>query len=204
MATPMNQDVLEESVAIAYDGDPSTKIGTDDLQGSSQAARKLDGGQLAIVAVELPAGSGITFPMRQWDVGDVLYFDYQTSHRVKLNCAFEDHIHCCGSADPDGKRIAFRVDVVYAGVGSKYAVPVGSPFTAEYTFAADWSLGNFLVELFDTAVGLNPGVSSIIKMKITRTGPQDTLTGTADLYVDFHDAHVEFNQIRGSRQRVEK
>lgn len=200
MDSTRNQENVNQNFSESFDGDPCEHAGTDDLFGPASSHFRLDGGRLTIEAVELPAGSGITFPMNRWDVGDILYNTYQSNHGVVINSTFDDHIHCCTSADPTGKRVAFKVDVVFAGVGSAFAVPVGSPFTNEYTFTSDWSLGNFLLDIFETSVGLNPTVSSLIKLRIERIAPTvDTLVGTADLFLEYHDAHVKWDQPRGSR-----
>lgn len=204
----LGESIADTQAALnqQFHGDPNTNFqGTDDLQGAVVSAKKLDGSELKVVAVDLPAGSGNSFPMYEWDIGDTVYITYQTSHSVMLDSAIDDHIHCCASADPTGKKVAFEIKVVYAGVGSKFATPTGSPFSTEHTFTADWSLGNFLIEMFETTVGMNPTVSSIIKISVERVAPSaDTLVGTADLYLDFHDAHVKFDQSVGSRQEVIK
>ena len=157
---------------------PSDVIGYDDLQGAVTSARTLDGGQLSVASVQLPAGSGNAFPLYEWGIGDVLYITYQTSHKVKLNSIFEDHIHCCTATDPTGTAVAFEIKVVFAGVGSKYAAPDFSPLTKVYNFTADWSLGNFLIDLLETEEGMNPTVSSLIKISVERLAAGDTLGST--------------------------
>ena len=206
MSTDRTQQSVEEAFAVVADNAPTShETGIDDLQGSALANRKLDGGQLAVVAVELPLGSGITFPMYKWDINDIPYCTYQTAHRCKKDGTFNDHVHVCTDKNPTGKRVKFQIDGVFAGVKSKYAKVPDSPWTKEFTFPGDWSRGNFIIDLLDT-VNISPTVSSLIKFRIKRVqaSQDDVANSNIKFYLDFHDAHVENDQIFGSRQMAVK
>ena len=148
-------------------------------------------------------GAGVTFPVLGFAVNDYLYFDLQTSHSMKLNTVLDCHIHFMtptdGSATPD--RFQFQLDVIAAGINGNWAVPAGSPFTAEHIIAADYTNLHKLHELGDIP-SANTTVSSIYSCKLTRIAATINEYG-AEVYVKFIDSHYQKDTM-GSRQEAVK
>jgi hypothetical protein len=143
-------------------------------------------------------GGGVTFPSLGFAVNDYLYFDIQSSHSMKLSTIMDSHIHYCtptdGSGTPD--RFQFQLDVIAAPIDGTYAVPSGSPYTAEHTIAADYTTLHKLFEIADIAA-INTTVSTLYKCKLTRiAATQDEYAG--EVYVDFIDSHYQKDTV-GSR-----
>lgn len=148
-------------------------------------------------------GGGVTFPVLGFAVNDYLYFDVQTSHRMKLSTILDQHIHFMtptdGSATPD--RFQFQIDVIAAPIGGNWAALTGSPFTAEHIIAADYTNYHGYFEICDYPA-VNTTVSTIYKMKLTRiAATQDEYAG--EVYVEFIDCHYQINTM-GSRQEGTK
>jgi len=171
--------------------------------------------QVAISNVKLPAsnapdyelyafgiGSGVEFPCLAFDVGEYIYFDIQTSHSMKLNTTLGFHIHFVLPNTTDiGDKAQFQLDVIAAGVNGSFAVPTGSPYTAEHTVAADDNTKHRLLDIADIAA-VNTTVSSIYKCKLTRIAAStDEYAG--DVYVNFLDCHYQKDQM-GSRTEYVK
>ena len=143
-------------------------------------------------------GGGVTFPVLGFAVGDYLYFDVQTSHRMKLSTVLDHHIHFCtptdGSATPD--RFQFQLDVIAAPIGGNWAVPTGSPFTKEHIIAADYTNLHVYDDIADIPA-VNTTVSTIYKCRFTRIAA--TVNEYAgEVYVEFMDCHFQVNTM-GSR-----
>ena len=148
-------------------------------------------------------GGGVTFPVLGFAVNDHLYFDVQTSHRMKLNTVLDNHIHFMtptdGSATPD--RFQFQLDVITAPIGGNWTAPTGTPFTAEHIITADYTNSH---EFFDIASipASNSSLSTIYKCELTRiAASQDEYGG--EVYVEFIDCHYQVNTM-GSRQENSK
>ena len=148
-------------------------------------------------------GAGVTFPVLGFAVNNYLYFDLQTSHSMKLNTVLDCHIHFMtptdGSATPD--RFRFQLDVIAAGINGNWAVPAGSPFTAEHIIAADYTNLHKLHELGDIP-SANTTVSSIYSCKLKRIAATINEYG-AEVYVKFIDSHYQKDTM-GSRQEAVK
>ena len=183
-----------------YDGNSVENAGWNDLLGNSSSARALDGKQLVISGVDLPTGSGIQFATSKFAIGNIYYQQYQFDHGVVLNSELKGHMHCFTSTDPTGKSIRLKINSVYAGVDSKYAVGAEN-VEVEILFDEDISLGNFLVPIFENAGGIsgfNPTVSSITKISVERIAVVDGTEYTGNFYLDYIDVHVRIDQERGS------
>jgi len=200
MSTETSQPNMESTVAQVIGNEPRPAVqglGIDDVQGAGIAHRKLNGGLLAVKAVELVDGSGITFPVLQWDVNDALYITYQTNHAISLNQIVDDHLHFMTDIDSTGKRVKFEIDIVFGGMNQKNVTV--AQIVTEHTFGGDTSFGNFLMKLFEKD-NINPTVSTLIDIKVKRvTASQDDLNATGKFYFRFQDMHMKFNQIFGSR-----
>jgi hypothetical protein len=144
-------------------------------------------------------GGGVTFPVLGFDVNDYFYFDLQTSHSMKLSTILDNHIHFMtptdGSGTPD--RFKFQLDVIAAALDGNWAVPTGSPFTAEHIIAADYTNSHKLMEIADIPAS-NTTVSTIYKCKLTRIAATQDEYGS-EVYVEFNDSHYQKNTL-GSRQ----
>ena len=195
---------INTAINEQYDGNPVTNAGWNDIEGNIMAGRKLDGGGLAVVAVEMPSGSGVSFPLSKFNVGDIFYQNYQVHHGIIEDSDFRLHFHGCSNIDPTGKKVKFNVIIIYAGVGSKYAFGTGgaSGTDVEIDIDSDDSLGNFLYQLVNTT-NMNPTVSSLVKIRIERVAASADDLGT-HYFLDFADAHVQINQERGSRTEFAK
>jgi hypothetical protein len=148
-------------------------------------------------------GGGVTFPVLGFAVGDYLYFDVQTSHRMKLNTVLENHIHFMtptdGSATPD--RFQFQLDVITAPIGGNWTAPTGTPFTAEHIIAADYTNSHIFFDIASIPAS-NSSLSTIYKCQLTRiAASQDEYGG--EVYVEFIDCHYQINTM-GSRQENTK
>lgn len=159
--------------------------------------------QVSISNVRLPAsndpdyeyyafgiGSGVTFPVLAFALNEYMYYDIQTSHTMKLNTVLNNHIHF---TLPDttnvGDKFKFQLDVIAAAVNVQWAVPAGSPYTAEHTVAANDNTHHRLLEIGDIAAS-NSTVSTLYKCKLTRiAATTDEYAG--DVYIQFNDCHYE-------------
>lgn len=148
-------------------------------------------------------GGGVTFPVLGFALNDYLYFEVQTSHKMKLSTILDNHIHFMtptdGSATPD--QFQFQLDVIAAPINGNWAVPTGSPFTAEHIIAADYTNSH---KLFDIATipAVNTTTSTIYKCKLTRIAASAN-EYAGEVYVQFIDSHYQIDTI-GSRQETSK
>ena len=148
--------------------------------------------QVSISNIKIPAANapadrlynhgisgGVTFPVLGFDINEYIYFDLQTSHSMRLNTILDNHIHFMTPTDGSGvpNRFQFQLDVIVAGIGSNWIVPVGSPFTSEHIILADYSNLHKLLEIADIPAS-NTTVSTIYKCKLTR------IAATQDEYGD--------------------
>lgn len=147
-------------------------------------------------------GGGVTFPFLGFAVNDYLYFDVQTHHAMKLNTVLDNHIHFSLPNTTDiGDRFQFQLDVIAAGVDTQWAVPAGSPFTAERQVAANDNTYHRLMEIADIPAS-NDTVSTIYKCKLTRIAATVDEYGS-EVYVTFMDCHYQKDTM-GSRQEAAK
>lgn len=103
-------------------------------------------------------GGGITFPVLGFAVGNYLDFYIQTSHTMELNSVLDNHIHWTIPTNSASKqKFQFQLDVIAAGVGAAFAVPAGSPFSAEHTLDGTEAGKHNLLELANI-----PGVNTTV------------------------------------------
>lgn len=148
-------------------------------------------------------GGGVTFPVLGFAVGDYMFFDVQTYHRMKLNTILDSHMHFMtptdGSATPD--RFQFQLDVIVAPINGNWTVPTGSPFTWEHIIAADYTNYHAYDDIADIPAS-NSTVSTIYKFRLERIAA--TVNEYAgEVYVQFTDCHYQVNTM-GSRQEGSK
>lgn len=149
-------------------------------------------------------GSGIVFPVIGFGVGEHLFFDVQTTHGMKLNTILDNHIHfILPNTTNTGDKFKFQLDVICAAIGSDFAVPTGSPFTALHTVATGDNTKHRILELADIPAS-NSTVSTIYKCKLSRVAVPggDTEYGS-DVYLEFSDCHYQKDTM-GSRQETAK
>ena len=178
------------------------------------SAPSWDDMQVFISSIKLPASSaptwrdwdhgivgGVTFPVLGFGVGEYYPFAIQTSHSMILNSILDNHIHFSTPTDGTGDKFKFQLDVIAAGIEGAWAVPSGSPFTAEHSITADYSTKHKLFELGDIPA-VNTTVSSIYKMRMTRIAASaDEYSG--EVYIHFNDSHFQKDGL-GSDQETSK
>ena len=133
-------------------------------------------------------GGGVSFYVLGFDVNDTIDFTVQTNHSMELNTVLDNHIHfILPNTTSIGDKFQFQIDVVAAGIDTVYAVPAGSPYTAEYTVQANDNTTHRLLEIADIAAS-NDTVSTIYKCKLTRIAATSNEYGS-EVYVDYSDCH---------------
>ena len=205
----MNLNTTVEQTIKAIDeqfsGNPNEQGGWNDLEGNVSSSRKLDGSQLTLISKDIPEGSGVGFPAYKFNIGNVFYQTYQVHHGVVKNSPFHLHMHGFTDVTSAGKKLKFNVKLLFAGVGSKYAWGLGGAAgtDVEIALADDEKYGNFLHNFVETS-GLNPTVSSIVKIAVTRVQAAADDLGDNKFFIDFVDAHIKIDEERGSRQEFVK
>ena len=146
-------------------------------------------------------GSGVTFPFLGFAVNDYLYFDMQTPHACLISSILESHIHYTTPTDGNGKKFKFQLDVIACPIAGSWAVPTGSPFTAERTMDSD---DTNTQRYFDIAgiPAVNTTVSTLYKCKLTRIAASGDEYG-GEVYVSFLDGHYQKDSL-GSRSETSK
>jgi len=140
---------------------------------------------------------GLTFPFLGFAVNDFIYFDVQTNHAAKLNEALDNHIHfVLPNTTNIGDRFQFQLDVMAAGINTQWAVPAGSPYTAERQVAANDDTYHRLMEIADIAAS-NDTVSTVYKCKLTRIAATVNEYGS-EVYLTFTDCHQLIDTPGGS------
>lgn len=147
-------------------------------------------------------GGGVTFPVLGFDLNEYMYFDVQTSHSMRLNTILDNHIHfTLPNTTNIGDKFQFQLDVIAAGIGTQWAAPTGTPFTAEHTIVANDDTYHRVLELADIPAS-NDTVSSIYKFKLTRIAASSDEYGS-EVYISFTDCHYEKDTV-GSRSESSK
>ena len=191
---------LIDSVVIG-DGSPMETVSYDDQQVGISNVNK---------GVTAPTdrlynhgiGGGVTFNVLGFAVNDFIYFDVQTSHSMKLNTILDCHMHfILPNTTNVGDKFQFQLDVIAAGIGGTYAVPTGSPFTAEHTIVAGDNTDHGYLELGDIPAS-NTTVSTIYTCKLTRIAASANEYGS-EVYLKYIDCHYQKDSL-GSREEGAK
>lgn len=155
--------------------------------------------QVSISTAKVPASSaptwrtydfglgGVAFAVLGFAVGDYLDFYIQTSHSMELNTVLDNHIHYTLPSDVASNYIKFQLDVISAGVDEDFAIPSGSPFTAEVQLAGNEAGRHNLMELADIPA-VNTTVSTVYLCRLTRIASTAT-SYPNEVYVIFDDSH---------------
>lgn len=114
-----------------------------------RSSRAWDDMQVTITTARVPAssapswttynfgiGGGVAFAVLGFGVNEYLDFYIQTSHSMELNSILDNHIHWTVPSNSAGAKFKFKLDVIAAGVDAAFAVPAGSPYSAEVTLGA--------------------------------------------------------------------
>jgi len=135
-------------------------------------------------------GGGVTFDVLGFAVGDYVDFDVQTTHSMKLNTVLDCHIHyILPNTTTIGHTFKFQLDVIAAGIDGQFAVPTGSPFTAETTVAANDDSYHRLFDIADIPAS-NTTVSSMYTCRLTRIASSGTEYGS-EVYLKYIDCHYQ-------------
>ena len=115
-------------------------------------------------------GAIITFATLGFAKNDYVHFDIQTSHSMEINSTLEVHIHFTlpSVAADAGKKIVWRLDVIYATVNGTWTLVTGSPFTSPtyVVVTGDNTIARMLS--IATLPAVNTTVSTIYKCILTR------------------------------------
>jgi len=198
---------------VEYDGTDVTISKNTVLSGD---ATTWDDILISVSNVKLPASNaptwtdydggtgGVAFPFLAFDVADIIYFDVQTSHSMKLNDLLKQHIHfTLPNTTNIGDKFKFQLDVMAGGVNDTWTEPTESPYTATHTVAADDDTKNRVLGLASID-GYNTTISTIFKMKLTRIDVPGT-TGTeygSDVYISFIDGHYQRDSLGSDEEYV--
>lgn len=214
-----NVDILDEedekTVEWARKLVTQLDIAWQNLKQVTTSSDVFDDLQSSIANVKLPAssspatryynfgiGSGVTYPALGFAVGDYLYFDVQTYHEMQLSTVLKNHIHFSLPNTTDiGDKFNFQLDVIAAGVNEAWAVPAGSPFSAEYTILANDEAYHRIHPLA-TIPAVNTTVSTIYQCRLERIAASADEYGS-EVYIKFNDSHYKKDSV-GSRQEYSK
>ena len=152
-------------------------------------------------AWNMGVGGGVTFDVLGFAVNDLVDFDIQTSHSMILDSILDVHIHYSTPTDGTGDKFKFQLDVVAGGINGAWAVPTGSPFTAEKTISTDDSNSHRVFQIAEIPA-VNTTLSSIYSCKLTRIAASaDEYSG--EIYLKYIDGHYQKDGI-GSAQENSK
>ena len=133
-------------------------------------------------------GAGIAYEVLGFAVNDYIEFTVQTSHSMELNTVLDNHIHfILPNTTSIGDKFQFQLDVIAAGIDTQWAVPSGSPFTAEHTIVANDDTYHRLMEIADIPAS-NDTVSTLYKCRLTRIAATADEYGS-EVYIDYSDCH---------------
>jgi hypothetical protein len=144
---------------------------------------------------------GVAFPFLAFDVGDIIYFDIQTSHSMKLNDVLNQHIHfTLPNTTNIGDKFQFQLDVLAGGVNDTWTEPTESPYTAEHTVASGDNTNNRVMTV-GSIDGYNTTISTIFKMKLTRIAATANEYGSS-VYISFIDGHYQRDSLGSDEEYV--
>lgn len=141
-------------------------------------------------------GAGVTFPVLGFALNELIYFDVQTHHAMKISTVLSEHIHYMTPSDGTGDKFKFQLDVIAAPLDGTWAVPTGSPFTKEVSMTTDLSNTHKLEEIA-AIPAVNTTVSTLYKCKLTRIAASAN-EFAGEMYLEFTDGHYEKDTM-GSR-----
>lgn len=189
---PSTRDIgMSGSPNIVYEDEPAA-VGRVRLGASAPTWRTYDHG----------VGGGVAFDVLGFAVGNYIEFEVQTKHAMQLNTVLDCHMHYVmpNSTNPDDK-FQFQLDVIAAAIGVSYAVPAGSPFTAEHTIVAGDEDKNKILGLADIPA-VNSTVSTLYTLRLTRIAASANEYGS-EVYLKYVDCHYRLDTV-GSLKETSK
>lgn len=141
-------------------------------------------------------GGGIAYFTLGFAINDFIEFKVQTFHAVELSTILENHIHWTIPSDSLGDKIKFQIDTIYANQDEDYAVPAGSPFSAETTLDGTESGKHNVLDIAEIPA-VNTEISAIYVMRLTRVAASSDDYAN-EVYIDFDDSHVSIDTPGGS------
>lgn len=143
---------------------------------------------------------GLAFAVLGFGINEYLDFTIQSSHSMQLNTVMDTHIHYVTPTNDSGKRIKFQLDAVAAAVNTTFAVPTGSPYSAEIVLGAASASTHGLLEIGELAA-VNSSVSTIYLCRLTRISASANDYGS-DVYVTYIDCHYEKDSLGSETEYV--
>lgn len=111
------------------------------------------------------------------------------------------HIHYTLPSDSAADRIKFQLDVAAAGANEDFAVPAGSPYSAEYVLVGNESARHNKFEVASIPA-VNTTVSTIYACRLTRVAAAAD-DYASEVYLIFADCHYQKDTV-GSIQEFSK
>lgn len=173
----------------------------DDLLGAVASAKLPASSAPAWTTYDFNIVGGVAFAVLGFDTNEYMDVYLQTTHAAKLNTIIENHVHWTIPTDSSGDKIKFQLDVIAAGIGETFAVPAGSPFTAESTLDGTESGKHNYLNLAHIPA-FNTTVSSICIIRFKRIAATSN-DYSGNVYVLFNDSHTQ-NDTMGSRAEAAK
>lgn len=146
-------------------------------------------------------GGGVAFSALGFALNDYVDYWVETSHSMALNTTMDIHVHWDIPSNSVDDKIKFQADVIAAPLYASWAVPAGSPFSAEYTLLAASANKNNLLEIGDIPA-VNTTVSTMYICRLTRIAAS-ALDYANPVFVDFVDCHFSLDTA-GSLQEGSK
>lgn len=168
--------------------------------------------QISFATAKIPGGSSATWEnitldgfatqIMALDTNDYAEIFVQTTHAVKLQTLIDNHIHWTINADDVGKKIAFTITGVGAGIGSAFT-SVGTITSPDYTLVANDAKKHKFLEIGDIPATFNSTVSTCFILRLTRVAPSAGVDTGEKIYIIFNDCHVQWDTL-GSLQETSK
>ena len=136
----------------------------------------------------------------RFDVGDVIHFNVQFPHRMKINTVISPHIHLVNKAAIVGAAVpVFTLKYTWANIGTAFPTAYDSPAEPIFTDAA--ALTHVLGSFTDIEpVAGQGGISSILIGSLTR---ENSGYVTSNIFLLGFDIHYQSDTF-GSRLEFSK
>lgn len=171
----------------------SDSVVYDDLQTGGDRLFRPGGDDPTWRTYNYGVGGGVAFGALGFALNDYAEYFLQSTHSMKLSTALDVHIHFIVPTDSAADRFKFQLDVVAAPIGGSYAVPAGSPYTAEHVLDGTESTKNTVLDLADIPA-INTTVSTIYICRLTRIAATAS-EYAGEVYVTFVDGHYQRDTI---------
>lgn len=181
---PTTRDIgFNGSSAVVYE-DNQGEMGIVRLGASAPTWRTYDHG----------VGGGIAFEILGFTVNNYIEFNVQSFHEMQLNSILESHIHfILPNTTTVGDKFKFQLDVIASSFSSAFAVPAGSPYTAEHTIVAGDNTTQRYLELAKIPA-VNTTVSTIYKCRLTRIAASAD-EYASEVYLEYVDCHYALDTV---------